>query len=273
MIEDILKVVILSLIEGVTEFLPISSTGHLIVGTSLLNFDVMGSVFEISIQFGAVIAVTVYYRRILCTHIVELRSSQLVRRFWSLVALGCFPAAAIGFILGEQLEALLFSPQVVAMSLIVGGAVFLLIERRLPPLQLEDGNQGSITDITASQAVTVGVVQMLALIPGASRSGSSIIGGMLSGLNRRVATEFSFFLAMPLLGGATLYKFALVLDSLDPSDLFLLFLGAALSAVFAWFSIDWLLKFVARNTFVAFGYYRIIAGLLIIAALSAGWIA
>ena len=213
MIEDIIKVVILSLIEGVTEFLPISSTGHLIVGTSLLNFDVMGSVFEISIQFGAVIAVTVYYRRTLCAHFVKFRSSQLARRFWSLVALGCFPAAAFGFSFGEQLEALLFSPQVVAMSLIVGGAVFLLVERRLPPLQLEDDDLGSITDITVGQAVTVGIVQMLALIPGVSRSGSSIIGGMLSGLNRRVATEYSFFLAMPLLGGATLYKFALVLDS------------------------------------------------------------
>ncbi len=272
MIEDIIKVVILSLIEGVTEFLPISSTGHLIVGTSLLNFDVMGSVFEISIQFGAVIAVTVYYRQTLCTHFVKFRSSQLVRRFWLLVALGCFPAAAFGFSFGEQLETLLFSPQVVAMSLIVGGAVFLLVERRLPPIQLEYDDQESITDISLGQAVTVGVVQMLALIPGVSRSGSSIIGGMLSGLNRRVATEYSFFLAMPLLGGATLYKFAMVLDSLEPGDLSLLFLGAALSAVFAWLSIDWLLRFVARNNFVVFGYYRIIAGLLIVAAVSAGWI-
>ena len=202
MTEDIIKVIVLSLIEGITEFLPVSSTGHLVVGTALLNFDVMGSVFEIFIQIGAVFAVVAYYRQTLLSHARQLRFAAEVRRLWLLVALGCLPAAAIGFAFGAQIEALLFSPQVVGLSLIGGGIVFLLVERRLPMLHHQAEQQASITDITLKQAIVVGLVQVLALIPGVSRSGSSIIGGMLSGMNRRLATEFSFFLAIPLLGGA-----------------------------------------------------------------------
>ena len=272
MIEDIAKVVILSLIEGVTEFLPISSTGHLIVATSLLNFDVMGSVFEIFIQIGAVVAVMAYYRHSLLAHAKQVRSVSAIRRFWLLVVLGSLPAAATGFFFGTQIEVLLFSPQVVAVSLIVGGFIFLIVERRLPALQLRAEQPTTITSISLRQAIVVGLVQVLALIPGVSRSGSSIVGGMLAGMNRRLATEFSFFLAMPLLGGATLYKLVDSLDTLDTSQLFFLFLGAVLSGVFAWQAIEWLLSYIARSSFVVFGYYRIVAGLLILAAASAGWI-
>lgn len=271
MTEDIIKVIILALVEGVTEFLPISSTGHLIVGTSLLGLNGMGAVFEIFIQVGAVLAVVMYYRKILYGHAAKLASSPEVRRFWSLVALSCLPAAVLGFLAGERIGQLLFSPQVVALALIAGGIVFLLVER-LPMFQPRESEQGSITQITWKQALTVGLVQVLALIPGVSRSGSSIIGGILSGLDRRQATEFSFFLAIPLLGGATLYRLATVIHRLDSGELFLLLLGAALSAVFAWLSIEWLLKFVSNNSFVVFGYYRIFAGLLILAAVSSGLI-
>lgn len=273
MTEDIIKVVILSLIEGVTEFLPVSSTGHLVVGTSLLNFDIMGSVFEIFIQIGAVVAVVVYYRRILIAHAEQISSSPAIRRFWLQVALGSIPAAATGFLFGTQVEALLFSPRVVAVTLIAGGFVFLLVERRFAAQQFGDEQSSGVADISWRQAATVGLVQVLALIPGVSRSGSSIVGGMLAGMNRRLATEFSFFLAMPLLGGATLYKLANSLAALDTSQLLLLFLGAALSAVFAWLAIDWLIKFIARNSFVVFGYYRIAVGSLILVATAAGWIA
>lgn len=272
MTEDIIKVVILSLIEGFTEFLPISSTGHLIVGTSLLKFDVMSTVFEIFIQIGAVAAVMVYFKQTLKSHLKQARSDPSIRRFWLLVAIGSLPAAAAGFLLGPMIETLLFSPQVVGISLIIGGILFLLVERKMAagPRRIERATP--VTCVSLRQAVIVGLIQVLALIPGVSRSGSSIVGGMLAGMNRRLATEFSFFLAMPLLGGATLYKLAGSLDALDSGQLFLLFLGAALSAVFAWLAVDWLIKYVSRSSFVIFGYYRIIAGLLILAAFSAGWL-
>ena len=272
MTEDIFKVIILALVEGVTEFLPISSTGHLIVGKSLLGLNGLGTVFEVFIQFGAVLAVVMYYRMTLYRHVNQLTGSADVRRFWSLVALSCTPAAAVGFLAGERIGQLLFSPQVVAVALIVGGFVFLLVER-LPAFQPRDSENGGIMQITLKQSLVVGLVQVLALIPGVSRSGSSIVGGILCGLDRRQATEFSFFLAIPLLGGATLYRLATVFHSLDLGEFFLLLLGALLSALFAWLSIKWLLRFVSNNSFVVFGYYRIFAGLLILAAVSSGHIA
>lgn len=272
MAEDIFKVIILALVEGVTEFLPISSTGHLIVGTSLLGLNGMAAVFEIFIQFGAVIAVVMYYRKTLYWQMARLSTSPEIRRFWSLVALSCMPAAALGFLAGEHIGRLLFSPQVVAVSLIAGGVVFLLVER-LPAFQPRKPQLSNITQITLRQALTVGSIQVLALIPGVSRSGSSIIGGILSGLDRRQATEYSFFLAIPLLGGATLYRLATVIHTLGSGERFLLLLGAALSALFAWMSIEWLLRFVTNNSFVVFGYYRIFAGLLILTAVNSGLIA
>ncbi len=273
MTENILKVVILSLIEGVTEFLPISSTGHLVIGTALLDFDVMGSVFEIFIQIGAVAAVIVYYRQDLRAHAQAARSKPSARRFWLLVCLASLPAGLTGFALGSQIELLLFSPQVVATSLICGGLIILLVERKLSAQELGEAQETALASISLRQALFVGLAQVLALMPGVSRSGCSIVGGMLSGMSRRLATEFSFFLAIPLLGGATLYKLATSLHALDLSQLFLLLLGAVLSAVFAWMAIDWLLKYISRSSFVIFGYYRIVAGLLVLLAAAAGWIA
>ena len=272
MIEDIIKVVLLALIEGVTEFLPVSSTGHLVVGTALLNFDVMDSVFEIFIQIGAVVAVILYYRQVLLAHARQARTSPSVRRFWLLVALASLPAALTGFLLGAQIEAVLFSPRVVALSLMSGGLIILLVERRLAGAEQGAQPRVAITEVSPRQALLVGLVQVLALIPGVSRSGSSIVGGMLAGMNRQLATEFSFYLAMPLLGGATLYKLAGSLPSLDINQLFLLFLGAALSALFAWLAIGWLVRFISRSSFVIFGWYRIAAGLLVLAGSSAGWL-
>lgn len=274
MIDDVLKVVILALIEGITEFLPVSSTGHLIVGAAVLNFDAMlPPVFEIFIQVGAVAAVLVYYRRILSEQALQLRSSAATRRFWLMLALASAPAAAFGIVFQRQIESLFFSAEVVASSLVFGGVVILLVER-MPRFQRGAVEEpADVSKVTPRQAALIGLVQVLALIPGMSRSGSSIIGGMLVGLNRRVATEFSFFLAIPLLGGATVYKFVTTLDSLGADQLLLLALGAALSGLFSWLTIDLLLKFISRHSFVAFGYYRIVAGALILAALASGLIA
>lgn len=274
MIDDVLKVLILALIEGVTEFLPISSTGHLIVGAALLDFDrMLPPLFEIFIQVGAVAAVLVYYRRTLSDQARQLRASASVRRFWLMIVLASAPAALIGILFQQQVEALFFSFQVVAASLIFGGVAILLVER-MPRFKAGFADDaGDASSVTMRQAALIGLAQVLALIPGMSRSGSSIVGGMLAGLSRRRATEFSFFLAIPLLGGATLYKLLTSLDTLGAEQLILLVLGAALSGLFAWLAIDLLLRFIARHSFVAFGYYRIAAGALILLAVSAGVIA
>ena len=262
--DDIVKVIILALVEGITEFLPISSTGHLIVGANLLNFEIARPVFEIFIQIGAVGAVCFYYRKTLFSHAGQMTSSPTIRRFWLLILLAFIPAAGLGVLFEEQIETLLFSPVVVAISLIVGGIAFLLVER-LPRLREPQHSHTDLKQVTLPQAITVGLMQVLSLIPGMSRSGSSIIGGMLAGMNRQMATEFSFFLALPVLGGATVYKLLTALDVLRPDELALLWLGALFSGLFAWLAIDWLLKFVAAHSFVIFGWYRIAAGVLILA--------
>ncbi len=267
---DIFKVLALALVEGITEFLPISSTGHLVVGAAILQFDTMDAVFEVFIQLGAVVAVVVYYRQTLLAHWTGLRTQPAIRRFWLLICLALIPVAALGFIFSEQIVTLLFSPLVVAFSLILGGIALLLVERLPQFAHSTVRDSAELTQVTPRQAVTVGVVQVLALVPGMSRSGTTIVGGMLAGMNRRVATEFSFFLAIPLLGGATVYRLATSLASLPQGALAQLLLGAACSGIVAWFTIDWLLKFVSRHSFVGFAYYRILAGLAILAGIATG---
>ena len=271
MIEDLLKVVILSLIEGVTEFLPVSSTGHLIVGASLLRFDaLLPPIFEIFIQIGAVAAVLVYYRQTLGWQVTRVRRSADARRFWLMIALASAPVAALGVMFQREIELLFFSPQVVATSLILGGIAIILVER-LPQLQLSIAAEpNNALQVTWREAALIGLVQVLALIPGMSRSASSIVGGMLAGLSRRAATEFSFFLAIPLLASATLYKFFTTVDSLGTEQVLLLILGAVLSGAFSWLAIDLLLRFISRRSFVAFGCYRIAAGALILLGMSVG---
>lgn len=273
MIDDVVKVILLALIEGITEFLPVSSTGHLIVGAALLNFDAMlPPVFEIFIQVGAVAAVLVYYRRTISEKTIALRSSSETRRFWLMIALASAPVAAFGIMFQPQIELLFFSAHLVAAALIFGGIAILLVERMPRFRKGATESPMGLSQVTPRQAALIGLLQVLALVPGMSRSGCSIIGGMLAGLNRRLATEFSFFLAIPLLGSATIYKFVTTLDTLGPDQLLLLVLGAAFSGVFSWLAIDLLLKFISRHSFVAFGYYRIAAGALILLALSTGLI-
>lgn len=271
--EDLLRVAVLALVEGVTEFLPISSTGHLIVGKSLLGFDALGTVFAIVIQIGAVCALILYYRKSLRAQAAQFRVNAEVRRFWLLILVACLPAVALGLLLETQIENALFTPQVVALALIAGGIALLLVEHILRGRSLGDARALQIAELTMQQALIVGAVQALALIPGVSRSGSSIVGGLLAGLNRRAATEFSFYLAIPLLGGATVYKLAKSLPVLGADELLLLAVGALLSGLFAWLAIDWLLGYISRHSFVLFGAYRIVAGGLILLAVAGGIIA
>jgi undecaprenyl-diphosphatase len=267
-----LKVVLLGIVEGVTEFLPISSTGHLIIASEFLALrDSLDGTFEIFIQIGAVVAVFAYYRaalwqqaRLLVTPPQpEDRASAL--QLWLGVFVAFIPAAIIGLVLDDWLEARLFNPVAVAIALIVGGVMFLIVERWLQSTRLDE-QVTSVNDhpLTMRQAFIVGLWQCLALIPGMSRSGMSIIGGMLAGLDRHRATDFSFYLALPTLGAATLYTLARDFDQLNNADLSFLLLGAAISAVVAWLSIDWLLRYVASNNFVPFGIYRIILGAVIL---------
>ncbi|MFN8419229.1 MAG: undecaprenyl-diphosphate phosphatase [Anaerolineae bacterium] len=263
-ITALIKVIILGVVEGVTEFLPISSTGHLIVATRILQYppEVIRDTFEIFIQFGAVIAVVVFYARELLQMAQKLPSDRNTQRFWLNLFVAFLPAAVIGFLFSDQIKAALFNPVVVAISLIVGGIIFLLIERgeRTPDAHNFD-------QLTIRHALTIGIAQVFALIPGVSRSGASIIGGMLSGLDRQVATKFSFYLAIPTLGIATLYDMFKSLRSgvVTGADLPIFGVGALVSFIVALIAIAWLLRFVANNSFRAFGIYRIVAGIIILA--------
>lgn len=259
---EIIKVIILGIVEGLTEFLPISSTGHLIVASALLDFkNALGGTFEIFIQLGAVVAVAIFFRAEILKQLSTVTTDKGVQRFWLNLIIAFIPAAALGFLFNDQITAVLFRPIVVAISLIVGGIIFLWVERR-PSI---DSRTLSLESMTPRQAFAVGVSQITALIPGVSRSGATIIGGLLVGVERSVATKFSFYLAIPTLGIASMYSLVKSLDTIQRGDLVNLLVGAVVSGIVAWIAIRWLLQYVARNNFVAFGYYRIFAGLIIIA--------
>jgi undecaprenyl-diphosphatase len=275
--EELIKVFILGVIEGITEFLPISSTGHLLVASSLLNSDVaarLGGTFEIFIQIGAVIAVVVYYRADLWRQVRTVRTDRRVQRFWLNIVIASIPAAVFGFLARDFIRETLFDPDsdirplAIGTALILGGVVFLWLERR--------GDLTATTEeletVTTRQAISVGLAQTIALIPGVSRSGASIVGGLLAGMDRKVATTFSFYLAIPVLGGATVLDLLLSLDELElqSGDLFYLLLGAVISGIIAWIAIGWLLRYVASNDFTIFGWYRIFAGMAVIGLLVGG---
>ena len=269
---EIVKVILLGILEGITEFLPISSTGHLILAGSIVDLPTsLSGTFEIAIQLGAVLAVLIYYARSILDQVRMVHHDPSVQRWWLAIVVASVPAAVLGLTLGDFIQETLFSPVVVAIALIVGGAMFLFIEHRLSHGEHEqsDNQDAIIPDntmpaITIRQAITVGLWQVLALIPGMSRSGMSIVGGMIVGLPRTVATMFSFYLALPVLGGATVYTLLKSLDTLTSDDLILIGIGLLVSGIVAWISIGWLLRYIARNNFVLFGYYRIAIGVIML---------
>ncbi|MDL1900828.1 undecaprenyl-diphosphate phosphatase [Anaerolineae bacterium CFX9] len=269
---DLIKTILLGIVEGITEFLPISSTGHLIVAAALLDFTgARQETFVIFIQLGAVVAVVLFYWRDLLQQIRTVRSDHGVQQLWLGVLIAFLPAAVVGVLLRGVIKSVLFTPVTVAVSLIVGGIVLIALERRLQTgASAQAETAAPIPVISLRQAVVIGAAQTLALIPGVSRAASSIIGGMLSGLSRPAATRFSFYLAIPTLGLATIADLVLSLDELNSSDLFYLLIGAIVSGVVAGFAIRWLLRYIERHTFVPFGIYRIGAGvvILLLAALS-----
>lgn len=270
------QVCVLGIVQGLTEFLPISSTAHLLLVGDLIGFEgSIGGTFEIAIQLGTVIAVLGFYiqdlfgqfQAILGAKSAEAKAAA--QRLWIAVVIAFVPAAAVGLIFRKQIKYYLYdSPSMIAGALIVGGIIFLLIEL-LPHRPARTSELGKIS---WRQALGVGVAQIFALVPGTSRSGSSIVGGLLAGLDRRTATAFSFYLSIPTLGAATIFDLLGSLDQIHAADWGRLFLGSVVAMIVGWLSIGWLLRYVARNNFVAFGIYRIIAGLLILALVMIGYL-
>lgn len=257
----LVKAAIMGVVEGLTEFLPISSTGHLILAGSLLGFDdAKAKVFDIAIQTGAIFAVILVYWQKIRSTLVELPTSRHAQKFALNVVIGFLPAVVLALIFGAFIKAHLFTPTVVATTFILGGFVILWAERR----PASSVRVQSVDDMTAMDALKVGLVQCLAMVPGTSRSGSTIIGGMLMGLSRKAATDFSFFLAIPTLIGAGVYSLYKERALLSMADIPMFSVGLLFSFLSAWLCVRWLLRYISSNSFVPFAWYRIGFGIVVL---------
>ena len=267
----LIKAAIMGVVEGLTEFLPISSTGHLILTAALLDWHgEKVKLFEVVIQTGAIMAIVSLYAGRLWETLVGLPREAKAQRFTLNVLIGFFPAALAGVLFIDVIKGVLFQPLVVALGFIVGGLVILWAEhlqKRGSVVHVHDVDSVRWTD-----ALKVGLVQCTALVPGVSRSGATIIGAMLLGFNRKAATEFSFFLAIPMLFGAAAYDLYKNRDLLSTADMPLFAVGLVVSWLSAWVCVRWLLRFVGNHTFVPFAWYRIGFGLLILLTASMGWV-
>jgi len=254
------KALILGVVEGLTEFLPVSSTGHLILAGDLLGFNgEKAKVFEIVIQTGAMLAIVWEYRTRFWGVFVGLASDHAAQRFALNLAIAFLPAALLGLAFGKLIKAYLFHPVPVALAFIVGAFVILLAERRNRVPRVSEVDAMSWLD-----ALKVGVAQAFALIPGTSRSGATIIGGMLFGLSRKAATEFSFFLAVPTLIAAGAYDFWKNRALFDSGDFGVFAVGSAAAFVSAFFCVRWLLRYIATHDFRPFAWYRIAFGAVVL---------
>ena len=273
----LLKVVILGVVEGFTEFLPISSTGHLILVGDLLDFnDERGKAFEVIIQFGAILAVCWEFREKLLKVVFSATKSASSRRFILNLLIASVPAMGLGFVFGKHIKAVLFSPIPVATAFILGALIIFWAERRQEKNSTVNSRIHSVDDLSYLEALKVGIAQCAALIPGTSRSGATIIGGMLFGLPRAVATEFSFFLAIPVIGGATAYELLkLWKNPIEISGEFTVAIAIGFVAAFisAFVCVRWLIHYVAHHNFIPFAWYRIGFGLLVLITSYSGLIA
>ena len=273
----LLKAVILGVVEGLTEFLPISSTGHLILVGDLLDFnDDRGKAFEVIIQFGAILAVCWEFRAKLFKVVSSFTQNINSRRFVLNLLIASIPAMGLAFVFGKYIKAVLFSPIPVASAFIVGALIIFWAERRQATITNSRNHIHSVDDLTYLDAFKVGLAQCAALIPGTSRSGATIIGGMLFGLPRAVATEFSFFLAIPVIGGATAYELLKLWKSpVAFSGEFTLAIAVGFIAAFisAFICVRWLIHYVAHHNFIPFAWYRIVFGLLVLITSYTGLIA
>ena len=260
----LIKAAIMGVVEGLTEFLPISSTGHLILAGALLGFDDdKAKVFDIAIQTGAIFAVIMVYWQKIRSTVVALPTQRQAQRLALNVLIAFLPAVLLGLLFGKAIKAHLFTPTVVASTFIIGGLIILWAERRqarnpaVARIQEAD-------DMTAVDALKVGLAQCLAMVPGTSRSGATIIGGMLLGLSRKAATDFSFYLAIPTLISAGAYSLYKERALLSLADLPVFTVGLVFSFLSAWLCVRWLLRFIATHSFVGFAWYRIVFGLVVL---------
>ncbi len=254
------KAAVLGIVEGLTEFLPVSSTGHLIIVGDLLGFNGENSkVFDIVIQLGAILGVAWDYRARLVRTVTHLRE-KIEQRFVINLFVAFLPAAVVGLVFHQQIKEYLFNTRAVALALIVGGVLILMIERL--PLRVHTSN---VDSLRLRDAFKIGIAQTFSLFPGISRAGATIMGGLLSGLSRTAATEFSFFLAMPVMVAATGYELFKNRGSLSGSDMEALAVGFAASFLSAVIVVKLFLRFVARHDFSVFAWYRIVFGALVLA--------
>jgi undecaprenyl-diphosphatase len=257
--DPLLDALLLGVVEGLTEFLPISSTGHLILVSDLLGVhDEKGKVFDIVIQLGAILAVCWEYRERFARAFSGLARDRVQQRFATNLAVAFMPAAVVGFALQSEIKAYLFNPASVAIALLAGAAAILVIERWYEKHGAP--RVTSVDDMTWRDALKVGLAQCLSLIPGTSRSGATIMGGMVFGLSRQAATEFSFFLAVPIMFAATGYQLVKYRELLTAADLAPFAVGFVVSFVSALVAVRALIRYVARHDFRAFAWYRVALG-------------
>lgn len=264
----LLKALILGIVEGLTEFLPISSTGHLILAGDLLNFnDDRGKLFEIVIQFGAILAVVWEYRERLAKVARGAFSEPAAKKFILNLFIAFLPLAILGLAFGKAIKAHLFNPMAVATTFILGALVILWAEKREHRIRVQ-----AVEEMTPVDAFKMGFAQAFALIPGTSRSGATIIGGLLFGLSRKAATEFSFFLAIPTLGAATAYQLYKERALLSFDDIGMWVVGFISAFISAFLCVRWLLRFISSHDFTPFAWYRIAFGLIVLATAQFGWV-
>ncbi len=263
----LVKAAIMGVVEGLTEFLPVSSTGHLILAGALLGFDdEKAKVFDIAIQTGAILAVIIVYWQKIRSTLVALPTQKQAQRFSLNVLIAFVPAVVLGLLFGKMIKAHLFTPAVVASTFIIGGFIILWAEKR----QQAVVRVQEVEDMSWQDALKVGLVQCLAMIPGTSRSGATIIGGMLLGLSRKAATDFSFYLAIPTLIGAGVYSLYKERALLSIADLPMFAVGLLFSFLSAWLCVRWLLRYISTHSFTPFAWYRIAFGIVVLATAWSG---
>jgi undecaprenyl-diphosphatase len=264
---NLVKAALLGVIQGLTEFLPVSSTAHLLISEKLIGFDDPGGVFTVMIQLGSILAVMWLYRQRIIDVVLGLPTKPEARRFALMLFLAFLPAVGIGLFAADYVKAVLYeSFNVIAYALILGGMAMLIIERFMPTPIVRDASETPIW-----RAVGVGFFQTLALVPGVSRSGATIFGGLLLGLDRRAAAEFSFFLAMPTMSAAFLHDFLEVKDHITGDRIVEIAIGFVFAFISAALVVKPFLNYVTRVGFAPFAYYRIVLGAVMLAALYAGW--
>ena len=271
----LLKAAILGVVEGLTEFLPISSTGHLILASTWLNFpDAIAKVFDIVIQPGAILAVCWEYRARFTATFAGIFTDRVAQRFTLNLIIATLPAVMLGLAFKKMIELHLFKPVPVAIAFVVGGFIILLAERWYRNrAQTQNAHLiESVDALSPMHALKVGIAQCAALIPGTSRSGATIIGGMFFGLSRKCATEFSFFLAVPLLFGATIYSLWKARDQLSMNDAPVFGVGFITAFISAFVVVRWLIRYVASHDFTIFAWYRIVFGLAVLAMAYSGMV-